>query len=321
MSLADFWNTYYQNGIIPNIWKGITGQTSADYNTDKTNAANLQQTQMANAANERAVRLANQTNLDIARETNQMNWNVAQENLKYQNKLFEYNKALQQEQWNREDTSYQRTKADMLAAGLNPLSMQGTNGAGEVVSQTAPQNNFQAQQATPSQAAQHQAARFENYQNKLMSTNEVISGIGSVINSVNDILNGTHTRDSLALQNDKTFLENMINAKGYGINYLGPAQTHTGGNYLSKGKTFIADDGTRWFDQPATKKYEWSSMVSGANANREFKHKMSAGFYDSDLKEERLLTALDDWISNGRMKELFTSIKDDGFDLLKSLWK
>lgn len=316
MGLADFWNAYYQNGIIPNIWKGITGQTSADYNTDKTNAANLQQTQMANAANERAVRLANQTNLDIARETNQMNWNVAQQNLAYQNKLFEYNKALQQQQWEREDTSYQRTKADMLAAGLNPLSMQGTNGAGEVVSQTAPQNNFQAQQAAPSQAAQHQAARFENYQNKIMSTNEVISGIGSVINSVNDVLNGTHSRDSLALQNDKTFLENMIFAKGYGIDYKGPS-----GSYLNKDTVYSDKNGTLWFDQPASKKFEYSSMVSGANAKREFNHKLNAGFYDSDLKEERLLTALEDWVSNGRMKNLLSTMKTDGLDLLKSIWK
>lgn len=312
MGLADFWNAYYQNGIIPNIWKGITGQTSADYNTDKTNAANLQQTQMANAANERAVRLANQTNLDIARETNQMNWNVAQQNLAYQNKLFEYNKALQQQQWEREDTSYQRTKADMLAAGLNPLSMQGTNGAGEVVSQTAPQNNFQAQQAAPSQAAQHQAARFENYQNKIMSTNEVISGIGSVINSVNDVLNGTHSRDSLALENDKKRMENLASMQRLG---LFPQQNAENNKRYSG--HFISD--SNLFGRNA-KTYA-SGWVSDINANRELKHKLSAGFYDSDLKEERLLTALEDWISNGRMKNLLSTIKDDGLELLKSFWK
>ena len=55
------------------------------------------------------------------------NYQLNRENL-------DWMKATQEQQWNREDTSYQRTRNDMLQAGLNPLSMQGTDGAGEVVS-------------------------------------------------------------------------------------------------------------------------------------------------------------------------------------------
>lgn len=57
---------------------------------------------------------------------NQMNLDFQRENLDYQ-------KGLQQQIFEREDTAYQRTVNDMRAAGLNPVSMQGTNGSGEAV--------------------------------------------------------------------------------------------------------------------------------------------------------------------------------------------
>lgn len=58
---------------------------------------------------------------------NQMNLDFQRENLDYQ-------KAIQQQIFEREDSAYQRTVNDMRAAGLNPVSMQGTNGSGEAVS-------------------------------------------------------------------------------------------------------------------------------------------------------------------------------------------
>lgn len=57
---------------------------------------------------------------------NQMNLDFQRENLDYQ-------KAIQQQIFEREDTAYQRTVNDMRASGLNPLSMNGTNGAGEAI--------------------------------------------------------------------------------------------------------------------------------------------------------------------------------------------
>lgn len=55
-----------------------------------------------------------------------------------QQKNLNYQKQLQQKLFDREDTSYQRTVADMRNAGLNPLSMSSTNGSGATVSTTAP---------------------------------------------------------------------------------------------------------------------------------------------------------------------------------------
>lgn len=82
----------------------------------------------------------NETNERIARETNASNERIAQENLKYQRELQEYNKALQEKIFQREDSAYTRTASDMRSAGLNPLSMNGTNGAGEAIA-LSPLNN------------------------------------------------------------------------------------------------------------------------------------------------------------------------------------
>lgn len=74
--------------------------------------------------------------------TNVVNKEVADQNLGFQRENLDYQKALQREMFEREDTAYQRTANDMRMAGLNPLSMQGTNGAGEAIA-TEPLNNSQ----------------------------------------------------------------------------------------------------------------------------------------------------------------------------------
>lgn len=77
--------------------------------------------------------------------TNEVNQQIAEENLEFQRQNFEYQKALQQQIFDREDTAYQRTVADMRAAGLSPLSMQSTNGAGEAIATSPMHNDYQHQ--------------------------------------------------------------------------------------------------------------------------------------------------------------------------------
>ena len=149
---------------IGNAISGFVAPIVSWYTNKKTNETNKE-----NVDN------TNQTNLDIATNTNETNKAIADENLQYQKDLFEYNKALQEEVFNREDTAYQRTKLDMLAAGLNPLSMQGTNGAGEIIPQTAPQNNFQAQQSAPMQAPINQESNLAN--TMLSAANQLFTSI------------------------------------------------------------------------------------------------------------------------------------------------
>lgn len=84
--------------------------------------------------------------------TNVVNKDIADQNLGFQRENLDYQKALQQEIFEREDTAYQRTANDIRMAGLNPLSMQGTNGAGEAIA-TEPLNNSQQYSDTSNFAA------------------------------------------------------------------------------------------------------------------------------------------------------------------------
>lgn len=77
--------------------------------------------------------------------TNEVNEQIAQENLQYQRENLEYQKALQQQIFEREDSAYARTAQDMRNAGMSPIIMNGTNGAGEAIQTDALHNDFQYQ--------------------------------------------------------------------------------------------------------------------------------------------------------------------------------
>lgn len=72
-----------------------------------------------------------------------LNAQIARDNLAMQQANLEYQKDLQQQVFQREDTSYQRTVNDMRKAGLSPLAMSGTNNAGAVLNTQAPQQMTQ----------------------------------------------------------------------------------------------------------------------------------------------------------------------------------
>lgn len=83
------------------------------------------------------------------RETNKTNKNVAEQNLGFQRENLDYQKALQQTIFQREDTAHQREIEDLKRAGINPLATAGGNGAnaGSVVPLTELNNSYQAQTA------------------------------------------------------------------------------------------------------------------------------------------------------------------------------
>ena len=85
----------------------------------------------------------NNTMRYMSDQTNATNKAIADQNLGFQRENLDYTKALQQQIFNREDSSYQRTVSDMRAAGMSPLVMNGTNGAGEAIATTAMNNQYQ----------------------------------------------------------------------------------------------------------------------------------------------------------------------------------
>lgn len=75
----------------------------------------------------------NDENYDLAKQNSDRNYEMQKETLAYQ-------KELQQKIFDREDTATQRKKADLIAAGMNPLLAAGSGaGAGSVVPVITPQ--------------------------------------------------------------------------------------------------------------------------------------------------------------------------------------
>lgn len=108
------------------------------------------------AGNSYAADSANRANKAVAEQTNATNKEIAEKNLGFQRENLEYQKALQQQIFDREDTALQRSASQLSSLGINPSAMLGSVGgssAGEVVSTSPLHNDFQAQNGAPMRAA------------------------------------------------------------------------------------------------------------------------------------------------------------------------
>lgn len=81
----------------------------------------------------------NKANVDIANATNKANKDIASAaNLLQQdmfNSQMDYNRAVQEENWNRADTTFQRAVMDATSAGLSPLAvLENANNVGGIIS-------------------------------------------------------------------------------------------------------------------------------------------------------------------------------------------
>ena len=180
---------------VGNVGSSIIGGLFSARNTDKTNRQNREMQREINATNLQIAQDTNAQNIQIARETNALNQSIAEQNLGFQRDNQDYQKALNEKIMEREDTAYQRTVEDMQKAGLSPLSLQNTNGAGGVVSSTdALNNSFQAQGATM-QGATMQASRNETF-NVAPYAQAVSSAIGQLSDQI-------FHRDEVKAETDK----------------------------------------------------------------------------------------------------------------------
>lgn len=195
-NVGNFFNNYHDNGIIPNLWKGLTGQLSQE----KVNSENVA-----------LQRETNELNAQLTRERNAQDMDIAMQNLGFQRENLDYQKALQEEIFKREDTAYERAINDASRMGINPLVAAGNGGAnaGAVVSTTAMNNS-----ATP------QAAQMVAPQNQMVNPAnalELISPILGIVASAREQEGFSLQLDKQRLDNQRQALENLTFAHKNGI--------------------------------------------------------------------------------------------------------
>lgn len=191
----NFFKWYHNNGLLPNLWKGATGQLSQE----KINAENLEYQKERNQIEDE--RYAEETAYNrafaIDERDYQRQW-AADER--------EYQRNLQQTIFDREDTAIARQAEALRAQGINPAS-QNMNGlgAGAIVSQSSPASQTSAPTLS---------GRGGQALNKAMITSQGINGLlGPILQTLNTIdnLKGNGIqRDVLNAQAVKTQAEANI---------------------------------------------------------------------------------------------------------------
>ena len=130
----NFFDWYHNNGILPNLWKGATGQLSQE----KINKENLAYQRERNKIEDARYEEETAYNRAFAEDERayQREW-AANER--------EYQRNLQQTIFDREDTAIARQAEALRAQGINPAS-QNMNGlgAGAVVSSSSPASQTSA---------------------------------------------------------------------------------------------------------------------------------------------------------------------------------
>lgn len=162
------------NSIMSTLTGGLLGIGSG--NSNRPVGTDIWDTFMngdTNYYNSENVKATNEANLKAVRETNETNKAIAEQNLGFQRENLDYQKALQQKIFEREDSAYARTAKDMRSSGLSPLMMNGTNGAGEAIQTEALNNGYQEQ---PFQAQAFQAQSSS----PMEAISSVLSGVSQI---------------------------------------------------------------------------------------------------------------------------------------------
>lgn len=183
------WDDYYENGIIPNIWKGITGQKSSDRNND----LNLEYQKERNAIED--ARYEEETAYNRAFSEEERDYNRA-----FAENQRDYERALQQQIFEREDTAIERQASSLASLGINPASVNMNGlGAGQAVSPASAPASI----GNPSASSRGgEALHREQYALNMAGP------ILDLINSVDNINTSGVQRDSIRAQ---TNYQNLIN--------------------------------------------------------------------------------------------------------------
>ncbi len=212
-----FFNWYHDNGIIPNIWKGATGQLSQE----KINNENLDYQRERNQIEDARYEDETSYNRAFAEEERAYNRAFAEDERSYQRAWAQderayqrdwalnerdYQRSLQQQIFDREDTAIARQAEALRAQGINPAS-QNMNGlgAGSVVSSSSPGTSTSGSSGAPgSISAPALSGRGGKALQKAMITSQGINGLLAPIlqtmNSIDNIKGNGINRDLLNAQ-------------------------------------------------------------------------------------------------------------------------
>ena len=317
-----------------------TNQTNKDI-ADATNQSNADIAAATNQSNADIAAATNKSNADIAAATNeankaitdsvnQTNKAIAEQNLGFQRENLEYQKALQQQIFEREDTAYQRTAADMSAAGLNPLTMNGTNASGDVVSTTPLNNDYQAQgyqaqgyqaQGYEARGAQMVAAKLERFQKQMASfewLSNVFQGLGDGLNR--GIEHGLQI-DALNNQIKNDEVDRYVKMAGAG--YYGHVPSGYFFQYPTQnGKPVNPADWNGKFDNPMDYYNPQNQYFLDRMGNlRQLQHDARYSLYNNSTDFERNITAFQTMLDNHRLESIAGSIKGEALNLFNLFQK
>ena len=222
--MNSFFNWYHDNGILPNIWKGATGQLSQE----KLNAENLEYQRERNEIEDARYEDETAYNRAFAEEERAYNRAFAEDERSYQRNWAQderayqrdwalnerdYQRSLQQTIFDREDTAIARQAEALRAQGINPAS-QNLNGlgVGSVVSSSAPGSSSPGSSSSPnSTSIPTLSGRGGRALQKAMITSQGINGlltpILQTLNTVDSLKGNGIQRDVLNAQAVKTQAE------------------------------------------------------------------------------------------------------------------
>lgn len=345
--LSSFFNWYHDNGILPNLWKGATGQLSQE----KMNTENIDYQKERNkiedsryeeeTAYNRAfaedqrdyersrdalsdTRYADETAYNRAFAENERNYqrSFAAEEQQY-NRAFaeekrDYDRALQQQIFEREDTALERQAQSLAKLGINPLSQNMSGlGAGSVVSSgSAPGSSAGSSVSVPSAGNQshssgQQAPALSGRGGKALQNMAIQShGIIEALAPINEMVNSISNLNQQGVQRDVLREQQNLYALQSERVRLENAE------FMAKHGIRYSDDGSLVIDPYNHTSRDFSDVDyrdKNASANRNERVDVFQEDYnvnDMSTDKERLATGIVSQLATGVVNDAVTGTLD-----------